>query len=259
LTILVSLLLVATLAKPRIAEQDDAVRVSTRGDEDDTSGNHDADETEETTTDEETIANAAVGYDQTVAGTQVSTIQNAWIHYFDAADGTSVEDMKRESGVLQEVDIQGTKEYFIVYKHPGDFSTAEEILAATDNAVQSIVVGNGGSITYEYNAALNGVSAFLTNEAMQELMKQGGIDFIEEVVPMSMITTWGQDRVDETDLTSSKLDYKWKGNKSVGAGVNVCVRFLFSASMDNLLTKHRMQHSTTVFAFAMADCRYRCR
>jgi hypothetical protein len=215
--------LVATLVNAQIAERDNAGRVSIRGGEshrnhNSSRGNVDADDNEE--------ANDTTGDDQPVAGTEEPSIQRAWIYYFDAANDTDVEGRKRESGSLKDVAIQGTKQYIIVYKQPDDFGIAEEILSATDVSVQSTVVDNGGSIKHEYNAALNGVSASLTNEAMQELTKQDGIDFIEEVVPMRISTTWGQDRVDEQDLTSAKLDYKWERNRNVGDGVNVCVRCL---------------------------------
>jgi hypothetical protein len=239
MVMLVVLLLFVTLVNAQIAEQDNAGRVSSR-EEDDRNHNDnnsrsdddtdDNEETNETTTDEETTLVEAPGDDQLIPGTlQLPPLyQSAWIHYFDAAADMDVEDMKRQSGTLEGGNIQGTKEYIIVYKQPDDFSIAEEILAATDIAVQSTVADNGGSITHEYNAALNGVSASLTNEAMEELMKQDGIDFIEEVVPMFITATWGQDRVDEQDLTPNTLDYKWERNRSVGAGVNVCVRCIFS-------------------------------
>jgi hypothetical protein len=218
------LVLVDTLVNAQIVEQDDPGRVSIRGEEDRnhniSRGNENADETP--------------GDDQPVAGTQVPAFRSAWIHHF--ADATDVEDPRRQSSVMADVDIAGTKEYIIAYKPPDDFGIAEEeILSATNAAVQSTVVVNGGSIIHEYNAALNGVSASLTNEALKELMKQDGIDFIEEVVPMYITTTWGQDRVDEKDLTSSNFDYIWERNRSIGDGVNVCVRYFFlSLAKDNL-------------------------
>jgi hypothetical protein len=236
MVILILLILVNTLVDAQIAEQDDVNRVSIRGEGDrnltDTDSNK---ETNETTTDEETITTEAPGDEQLVPRTQVPPIQSAWIYYFD--DDTGVNDTKPENGAIEDGEIQGTKEYIIVYKQPDDFGIAEEILAATDVAVQSTVIENGGSIKYEYDAALNGVSASLTNAGLEELMKQDGIDFIEEVVPMNKATTWGQDRVDEKDLTPNTLDYVWKRNRSAGAGVNVCVRCVFDVSENNLIAK----------------------
>jgi hypothetical protein len=258
LSILTLLLLVATLVDAQIAEQDDAGVVSFRGNEDHRTRSNNSSRinevANETNTDEDTTATEAAVDDHPVAGTQLPTIQRAWIHYFDTAEDTDGED-----GALEGADIQGTKEYIIKYKQPDDFSIAEEILAATDEAVQSTVVDNGGFIKYEYSVAMNGVSASLTNEAMQELMKQDGLDFIEEVVPMSMTTTWGQDRVDEKDLTSSKLDYVWERNRSVGDGVNVCVRCVIRGSKNNLCVKKWKLPSTITLAFGTADYRYRCR
>jgi hypothetical protein len=261
LSILLVLLLWDNFVNAQLVEQDDSGRVSIRGEEDDRShnddnsrGNDDEEDNEkvnEIITVEDTVGNVAAGNDQSVAATIGPSIQNAWIHYFDAADDTNVEDMKRESGALEDADIQGPKEYIIVYKQPSDFGIAEEILADTDAAVQSTVVENGGSITYEYNAALNGVSATLTNEAMEELMKQDGIDFIEEVVPMYTTTTWGQDRVDEKDLTSGNLSYIWKRNRSAGAGVNVCVRCL---STENLVVNKGLLNLSS--AIVTTDYRY---
>jgi Peptidase inhibitor I9 len=244
LSILSFLLLVTTLVNAQIVEQDDAGRVIIRGEEDDRTqqdnnssrGNDDENDNEETTetiTDEVTIAIDGEGDDQPVAGTEVQTFQQAWVHYFKSVDDTDVEDMKLGGGAFKDGDIQGTKDYIIVYRQPSDFSIAEEILAATDAAVQSTVVDNGGSINYEYTAAFNGVAASLTNEAMVELMQQDGIEFIEEVVPMYTMTTWGQDRVDEKDLTPATLDYVWKRNRSAGVGVNVCVRYKISLPKGN--------------------------
>jgi hypothetical protein len=123
LSILVLLLLVAPEVNAQIAEQDDADRVRNRGDEYDRNHSEsnirgdenvgDTDETNGTTTDEHSITTAAVGNDHAGTGTQVPTIKNAWIHYFDATDGMIIEDMKRE-GALEDDDIQGTKEYVIV-------------------------------------------------------------------------------------------------------------------------------------------------
>jgi hypothetical protein len=244
---LIVLLLVVTLVNAQIAEQDDSGRVSLRGAEEDRNdndnrsrGNDDTvsnTETNETTTDEETITTEASGDEQLIPGTQVPPIQSAWIYYFDDADYTGVNDTKPEHGAIEDGEIQGTKEYIIVYKQPDDFGIAEAILATTDVAVQSTVMENGGSVTHEYNAALNGVSVSLTNQALKELMKQDGIDFIEEVLPMHITATWGQDRVDEKDLTPNTLDYKWERNRSAGAGVNVCVRCVFDVSEINLIAK----------------------
>jgi hypothetical protein len=261
LSIVVFLFLVAADVKAQIVEQDESARVSNRGEEseynqkDDSSlGNNieeDYENMNSTNVDTETAATEAAGEDQPVAGTQVPPMQPAWIHYFDAADDATVEDMKLEKNVFKDGDIHGTKEYIIVYKQPSDFGIAEEILADTDAAVQSTVVENGGSITYEYNVALNGVSATLTNEAMEELLKQDGIDFIEEVVPMYTTTTWGQDRVDEKDLTSGNLSYIWKRNRSAGAGVNVCVRCL---STENLVVNKGLLNLSS--AIVTTDYRY---
>jgi hypothetical protein len=245
LSILGTLFLVTHLVEAQLQEQDDVGRVSVQGEEDDRIHNHESsrwndepDDSEKANamiTDQETFTIESEGDDQPVAGTQVPPIQTAWIHYFDAADDKDVEDTNRESSALEDPGIQGTKEYIIVYKQIDDFGIAEEILAATDATIQSTVVDNGGSITYEYNAAVNGVSASLTREAMEELMKQDGIDFIEEVVPMYITTTWGQDRVDEKERTSSNLDYKWERDRSAGAGVNVCVRLAFRVSKRKVL------------------------
>jgi hypothetical protein len=232
LCILLMLLSVVYFIDAQLAEQDDSGRVSIRGGKDDRNHNdmssrdydhaNDNEEANDTT-------DATAGDDQPIAGTQIPPNQNPWIHYFDAADDADVAETNHKSGAFEDADIQGTKEYIIVYKQPSDFGIAEEILAATDAAVQSTVVENGGSVIYEYNVALNGVSASLTNKALGELMKQDGIDFIEEVVPMYITTTWGQDRVDEVDRTAN-LDYIWKRNRSVGAGINVCVRYTFNAT-----------------------------
>jgi hypothetical protein len=231
LSILALLLLVATGVNSQIAEQDDVGRVSIRGEEDDRNDNRtnsrgddeDAIDDEETTN-EETIGMEEAGEEEPAIDTLTPPIQkSAWIYHFDSNKNMTIEDMKRHSGSMEDVEIQGTKEFIIVYKQPDDFGIAEEILASTDAAVQSTVADNGGSITFEYNTALNGVSASLTNEALEALMTQDGIDFIEEVIPMYASTTWGQDRVDEKDRTPS-LDYIWERDRNAGAGVNVCVR-----------------------------------
>ncbi|KAG7368190.1 peptidase S8/S53 domain containing protein [Nitzschia inconspicua] len=95
---------------------------------------------------------------------------------------------------------------------------------ATYSAVESAVVDNGGTITQEIHGVLNGVAADLSAEAMEALMEQDGIAYIEEDTPVYISMpqnnpTWGQDRIDQHDSRNGY--YIWKGNKTAGRGIDV--------------------------------------
>ncbi|KAG7347590.1 peptidase S8/S53 domain containing protein [Nitzschia inconspicua] len=141
--------------------------------------------------------------------------EKAWIYSFS-----------EDSAISEVVEIQGTKSFIIVYKEPdeNDVGIEEDIIAATDDAVKSAVIDNGGTVTQEFRAVLNGVAADLTTEAIEALMVQDGIAYIEEDIPVYISQqnpTWGQDRVDQPG--SRDGTYKWQGNKSAGQGINVAI------------------------------------
>ncbi|KAG7338960.1 peptidase inhibitor I9 [Nitzschia inconspicua] len=125
----------------------------------------------------------------------------------------------------ENIEIQGTKSFSIVYKKPNenDVGVEEEIIAAKYSAVESTVVDNGGTITQEFHGVLNGVAGDLSAEAMGALMEQDGIAYIEEDIPAYISiqnnSTWGQDRIDQHDSRNGY--YSWKGNKAAGQGIDV--------------------------------------
>jgi Peptidase inhibitor I9 len=209
LALLLLTIMLAAIANAQIAEQDDAGRVSVRAGED----------TETSSGESDTTAQAVAEPvdDQPVANTDIPSY-TAW--KYSLADELPDE----QNAVLEVMDIQGTKEFIIVYKEPDvdDIGIAEEIISVTDFEVQSMVMENGGAIVYEYSTAFNGISADLTNEALQELMKQENIEYIEEVVPMYISEEWGLDRIDQPNLPLNDV-YRFKDNPNAGRGINVCV------------------------------------
>ncbi|KAG7344402.1 peptidase S8/S53 domain containing protein [Nitzschia inconspicua] len=158
------------------------------------------------------------GHEAQNDATMAPTSDEAWVYFFSEDRAPS-----------EVIEIQGTKEFIIIYEEPdeNDFGIQEDIIVAIYDAVESAVVENGGTVTQEFNAVLNGVAADLTTEALEALMEQDGIAYIEEVVPVYISMpqgnpTWGQDRIDQPKLPLNGV-YTWKGNKAAGQGVNVAI------------------------------------
>ncbi len=114
-------------------------------------------------------------------------------------------------------------QYIVVYKKGFD-------IAATDAAVQSAVMANGGTVQYVYSSALNGFSAYLPKQALDSVLANPAVDYVEadavitldpqelgEVMDSGDTTalgeistqavqngaTWGLDRIDQRQLPLS--------------------------------------------------------
>ncbi|KAG7341010.1 peptidase S8a subtilisin subfamily protein [Nitzschia inconspicua] len=203
-----SLLLVIYLSSnvnAQIGEQDDASRVNVQ------TGETDRDLPDETPTLLDTVESQQEPEGEEAAVPPIT--ERAWIYSFE------------DTGISSEmIEFDGTKSFIVVYKEPdpNEVGNAEDIIAATDFAVQSAVIRNGGSVSQEFTTVINGVAADLTMEAMNALMEQDGIAFIEEDTPVFISTTWGQDRIDQPNRPGDGR-YIWKGNKIAGEGVNVAI------------------------------------
>ncbi|KAG7357803.1 peptidase S8 S53 subtilisin kexin sedolisin family protein [Nitzschia inconspicua] len=206
-----SLLLVfylSSTANAQIGEQDDASRVEVQA------GGTDRDLPDETPTVLDTFESQQEQQEPEGEEAVVPPVtERAWIYSFEDTSISS-----------EMIEFDGTKSFIIVYKEPdsNEVGNAEDIIAVTDFAVQSAVTDNGGSVTQEFNTVFNGVAADLTMDAMNALMEQDGIAFIEEDTPVFISTTWGQDRVDQPNLPGNG-SYIWKRNKNAGQGVNVAI------------------------------------
>ncbi|KAG7341014.1 peptidase S8 and S53 subtilisin kexin sedolisin family protein [Nitzschia inconspicua] len=210
-----SLLLVLYLSSnvnAQIGEQDDASRVNAQA------GETERDLPDETPTVLDTVE-SQLEQQQAVEGEEEEeaavppTTERAWIYSFEDTSISS-----------EMIEFDGTKSFIVVYKEPdpNDVGNAEDIIAATDFAVQSAVIRNGGTVTQEFTTVFNGVAADLTMEGLNALLEQDGIAFIEEDTPVFISTTWGQDRIDQPNRPGNG-SYIWKRNKNAGQGVNVAI------------------------------------
>lgn len=101
-------------------------------------------------------------------------------------------------------------EYIVVF-HPG---ARGQVVRA---AIQQEVRQNGGSVRFVYDAALSGFAASLPERAVQALLRNPNIDYIEPDQTVQLDTTqtnatWGLDRIDQPNLPlNSTYVYNYDG------------------------------------------------
>lgn len=106
--------------------------------------------------------------------------------------------------------------YIVVFK-PG--AAGNDVSAAAENAL-----GRGGQVHFTYSAAISGFAATLPEQALQGLVHNPNIEYIEadQVVTMDASqtpATWGLDRIDQHNLP---LNNTYTNNAS-GQGVNAYI------------------------------------
>ena len=96
-------------------------------------------------------------------------------------------------------------QYIVVYK--SDF-----VAAQADSAIRASVAAKGGSVQFVYQAALNGYSAYLTDEALKAVLADPAVAYVEVDQVVSIAdddvtvntvqngATWGLDRINQRAL-----------------------------------------------------------
>ncbi len=122
-------------------------------------------------------------------------------------------------------DVAVPGRYIIVFKDSVDKEAARQ-------AALNTIANGAGRVAFEYNSALDGITAEISPDVLRKLRQDGRIDFIEqdqkvhvedEEIPFSIQTmdstpdSWGLDRIDGT------LDNKFYYPSSAGEGVNIYI------------------------------------
>jgi aqualysin 1 len=119
--------------------------------------------------------------------------------------------------------------YIIVFKDGVDKEAARQAALAKIN-------GGGGRVAFEYNSAIDGITAEISPEVLRLLRQDGRIEFIEQDQKVSVrdegedpysiqtmvdvTNVWGVDRIDQI---SNSLDHKYYYPYSGGEGVNIYI------------------------------------
>lgn len=135
------------------------------------------------------------------------------------------------------------KNYIVVFKDSyfgtdAEMTDTQAMVAMTDT--QAMVEQLGGTVNKRFYPILNGMAITLPNQADVTLVEQDErVDYITEdkiiyldptepepldetiLNPLSSVP-WSLDRMDQPSLPLNG-NYKWRGDKNAGSGVNVCV------------------------------------